>query len=132
MPESIRSLRSDVVEPVGQAPDLAAYFRVTRVFVAPLRYGAGMKGKVGQSLSWGVPVVTTSIGSEGMGLAHGEHVLIADTPNEFAVAVLRLCADDGLWQNLSDAGAAFVRKQFSREAARARLAALLPPPSDRS
>ncbi len=51
----------------------------------------------------GLPVVTTSIGSEGMGLVDGVHALVADTPEEFAAAVVRLSSDDSLWNQLADA-----------------------------
>ena len=55
--------------------------------MAPLRYGAGMKGKVGEALATGLPVVLTSVAAEGMGLVDGEHVLVADTAEAFAAAV---------------------------------------------
>jgi hypothetical protein len=69
MPEAIRALSSPLIEPVGYVPNVTPWLERARVFVAPLRRGAGMKGKVGQSLSCGLPVVTTAVGAEGMGLA---------------------------------------------------------------
>jgi glycosyltransferase involved in cell wall biosynthesis len=126
MPEAIRALRSDLVEPVGHVSDLSPHFQARRLFVAPLRYGAGMKGKVGQSLSAGLPVVTTTVGADGMALRDEEHALIADSPQEFADAIERAYADDVLWRRLSDRGRAHVRTHFSDEAARARLEQLFP------
>jgi hypothetical protein len=70
--------------------DVEPWFQRARVFVAPLRHGAGMKGKVGQSLAFGLPVVTTRVGAEGMGLTHEIDAMIADDRVGFAEAVIRL------------------------------------------
>ena len=79
MPEEVTTLASPSVRIAGYVPDLEPYFRSSRVFVAPLRYGSGMKGKIGQSMSYGLPVVTTSIGAEGIMLQDDETALIADS-----------------------------------------------------
>jgi glycosyltransferase involved in cell wall biosynthesis len=84
--------------------------------VAPLRFGAGVKGKIGEALSYGLPVVTTNIGAEGMSLRDGEEALIADSPRDFAAAVLRAYRDEALWRRLSECGYAHVRQHFSPEA----------------
>ena len=75
---------------LGFQKDIAPYFNACRLMVAPLRFGAGIKGKLGTSFSYGLPVVATSIAAEGMYLEHGREVLIADDPQEFADAVARL------------------------------------------
>jgi glycosyltransferase involved in cell wall biosynthesis len=61
----------------GFIPNIADFFHYSRVFVAPLRYGAGLKGKIVHAMSYGVPVVTTDIGAEGLGLEDGLTALIA-------------------------------------------------------
>jgi glycosyltransferase involved in cell wall biosynthesis len=99
--ETVKSLASRDVVAVGYVPDLMPYLEGCRVFVAPLRYGAGIKGKIAQSMGFGLPVVTTSIGAEGMNLIDGEHVLIADSPAAFASAVVRLYTNDLLWEEMS-------------------------------
>lgn len=71
--------------------------RHTRVFVAPLRYGAGVKGKIGQAIEYGVPVVSTHIGAEGMRLIDGKSCMVADTEPEFAEAVLNLYKQETKW-----------------------------------
>src|SRR5262249_10134003 len=91
----------------------------------PLRYGAGIKGKVVMSLSFGVPAVTTSVAAEGMGLRHGQEVLIADDPQAFAGAVVRLYGDKELWGRLSAGGMEFVRCQYSPEAGQRHVRAIL-------
>jgi GT2 family glycosyltransferase len=92
----------------GYIADVSPYFLSRRIFVAPLRYGAGMKGKVGQSLEYGLPLVSTSIGVEGMGLVENETVLVADQAATFAAQILRLYQDQDLWKRLSDAALAAV------------------------
>ena len=88
----------------GTVVSTLPFLHQARVSVAPLRYGAGMKGKVGEALATGLPVVLTSVAAEGMGLVDGEHVLVADTAEAFAAAVQRLCTDAELWRRLRDAG----------------------------
>jgi glycosyltransferase involved in cell wall biosynthesis len=96
-------------------PDIAPLFHSSKVFVAPLRFGAGVKGKIGDALSYGLPVVTTSVGASGMGIDNEHQAIIADSPEEFAAAVVRVHTDDQLWRQLSDAGYAHVEKYFSPE-----------------
>ncbi len=126
VPRRLRRLAPSSVKVLGYVADLAPVLDASRVFVAPLRFGAGMKGKIGQSMSQGLPVVTTSVGAEGMFLVDGENALVADAPEAFAHAVDRLVRDDALWTQLSRSGAQLVRQHFSEDAALARLAALFP------
>ena len=125
MPHSVRALKSKSVNPLGYLRDVTPWFQRARVFVAPLRHGAGMKGKVGQSLAFGLPVVTTSVGAEGMGLVHEVHAMIAEDAADFAEAVIRLCSDDNLWQRLSCGGQDLMDRHFSKEAVGCALTAVL-------
>jgi GT2 family glycosyltransferase len=100
--DEVKELASDQVVVTGYVPEVEPYFQKSRVFVAPLRFGAGMKGKIGQSLSLGLPTITTRIGAEGMGLIDHQDVLIADTAEEFAQAVIELYDNRELWQKLAD------------------------------
>ncbi len=109
----------------GYVPDIQLYLQACRVSVAPLRYGAGMKGKIGEAMISGIPVVTTSIGSEGIGLVDGEHVLIANTPEEFADAVIRLYTAPDLWHKLVANGKNHIQQNFSAQAVAEKLADLL-------
>jgi GT2 family glycosyltransferase len=101
------------VEVRGYVADIAPLFREIRLTVAPLRYGAGVKGKINTSMAWGVPVVATGIAAEGMDLEDGRDVLLADTPEDFADRVLRLYEDDDLWRTLSRGGRENIRRRFS-------------------
>jgi glycosyltransferase involved in cell wall biosynthesis len=120
-PDQIEALASKHIVVTGYVPDLIPYLRNARISVNPLRYGAGMKGKIGEALSWGLPVVTTSIGAEGMGLVDGHDALIADTPENFAAQVVRLYRDEALWNQLSSNGKETVESQWSPEAIQKRL-----------
>ena len=101
------------VRALGYVPDIDPLYARSRVFVAPLRFGAGMKGKIGDALSYGLPVVTTTVGAEGMFLRDGEEVLLADTAEDFAAAVVRLYRDEELWRRLASQAHAHVERHFS-------------------
>jgi glycosyltransferase involved in cell wall biosynthesis len=118
MTERVRRIAAPCIRAVGYVSDAVPYFQKARVFVAPLRYGAGMKGKIGHSMSLGLPVVTTTIGAEGLGLVNGENALIADEPEDFSEAVIALCENDALWQRLSANGRAHIQENFSEAAVR--------------
>lgn len=97
----------------------------SRVFIAPLRYGAGVKGKIGQAIEYGVPIVTTSIGSEGMFLENASSCLVADSEEDFAKAVCRLYGDRKKWKTLQEQAKCSLREHFSSEVARRNIQLLL-------
>ncbi|HOP79774.1 MAG TPA: glycosyltransferase, partial [Armatimonadota bacterium] len=127
-PADIQNLASENVIVTGFVQDLSDYLLRARVSISPLRFGAGMKGKVGEALSWGLPVVTTSIGAEGMSLVHEQDALIADDPKSFAEQIIRLYKDRELWNRLSENGKARVA-QWSPEAVKSHLDKLLDDPN---
>ena len=124
-PPEVRDLAAANVRILGYVPDVAPFFNGCRLSVAPLRYGAGVKGKINQSLAFGLPVVATRQAVEGMFLEDGESVLIADEPTDFAAAVLHLYADHSLWERLSRNGLAVMEAHFSFTAARRALTDLI-------
>ncbi|MEA3638321.1 MAG: glycosyltransferase [Lamprobacter sp.] len=124
-PRKIRALASERVHILGQVEQIAPYFRGAKLSVAPLRYGAGVKGKINQSLANGLPVVATTMAAEGMFLEDGASALLADSPEAFAHAISRLIEDQNLWRILSAGGLEVTRRHFSFEAARSMLATLL-------
>lgn len=121
VPDGVAALASQDIEIRGYVDDLAATFAACKLSIAPLRYGGGIKGKIVTSLSYGVPVVATSVAAEGMGLVHEEHVLVADEPAAFADQIARLCADTALWQRLAANGRRFFMDNFSLQAGTARI-----------
>ena len=102
----------------GHVPDIGPYMDGCRIAVAPLRFGAGVKGKVNLSMAHGQPVVATSCAAEGMHLRAGEDVLLADDASTFASAVVTLYGDPALWSRLARNGLANVQAHFSLDAAR--------------
>lgn len=121
----IEALAGDGIDVLGFVEDLNAVLATCRLTVAPLRFGAGLKGKVVSSLEAGVPVVGSSIAVEGSGLTDGAEVLVADTPEETAAAILRVYRDRDLWERLSRDGFEFVRREYAIERHLEGLAAFL-------
>ncbi|MDO4888433.1 MAG: glycosyltransferase [Actinomycetaceae bacterium] len=125
-PAWLRDMASEHVKFEGYVADLADVYDRARVAIAPLRYGAGVKGKVGEALSWGLPMVTTSIGAEGMDLVDGVTARIADDAEGFARAIVELVGDDRQWQGISTAGEAHIDSIFGPAAMRRALAPFFP------
>jgi len=115
-PKEIFALACDDIEVHGHVQDLGPIYDEIRLTVAPVRFGAGVKTKVIESLGFGVPCVTTTMGVEGSALRDGEEILVADDPDDFARAVSNAYTDDVLWEKLSTAGLAHVLRTHSREA----------------
>lgn len=113
------------IEVLGYVPDVAPLLGSHRVSIAPLRWGAGAKGKVGEALAHGLPVVATTIGAEGMSLRDGEHLLVADDEKLFAAHVLKLLRDDELWKSLSASGRKHMQAHFSTQVVLQRLKEVL-------
>jgi glycosyltransferase involved in cell wall biosynthesis len=126
-PDEIRALASASVVVTGHVPDVASHLRRARVFVSPVRFGAGMKGKNAHAMAYGVPLVTTTVGAEGMDLVDGEHVLIRDGAESFAAAVVALYRDPVLWGHLAKRSREVAQARWSPEAMRSKLDALLAP-----
>ena len=126
-PAEVRALAANSVQILGHVPDVTPFFDGCRLSVAPLRYGAGVKGKVNHSLAHGLPVVATSLAVEGMFLEDGKSALVADNPAAFAAAVLRLYQEQELWERLSAGGLAVMEEHFGFDAARRALIDLVGP-----
>jgi glycosyltransferase involved in cell wall biosynthesis len=124
-PGELLALQSEAVRILGHVADVKPLFDEAIVSVAPLRYGAGVKGKVNHSMSLGVPAVVTSLAAEGMHLEHGRDAMIADDPESFAAAVVAVCRSRELWERLSRNGRNSLRKHFSVEAAAGAIDAML-------
>ncbi len=124
-PPEILALESPAVVVTGYVPHVERHFREARVFVSPLRFGAGMKGKNVQAMAFGLPLVTTTVGAEGMDLVEGEHALIRDGAEAFAEAVVGLYREPELWRRLSTQSQALVRERWGPDAMRERLDALV-------
>lgn len=116
-PPEIVALASDDVVIAGFVKDLDPLLDQMRVAVAPLRYGAGIKGKIGMALALGLPTVATLCAAEGMPLSHGENILVAEGAEAFAEAVIQLYQDEVLWNKISRNGLVFAEQAWGGEAA---------------
>jgi len=100
-PESILKLNSDKFKIIGFAKEVSPYFLNSRIFLAPLRYGAGIKGKIGQSLEFGLPLVTTSIGAEGFNFKENRNSIVGNTSQEIVDNILLLYKNKEVWEKIS-------------------------------
>lgn len=124
-PRSVLKLQSDDVVVKGFVRDIEPIFDSCRVSVAPLRYGAGVKGKVTQSLAWGLPVVATPVAAEGIGMVDGDNVMIATDAADFARRVIQVYRDETVWSRLSQNGRRYIEGHLSHEAIRVSLGGIM-------
>jgi glycosyltransferase involved in cell wall biosynthesis len=101
--EEVKKLNSEKFNILGFVEDLEPFYRKSRLFVAPLRYGAGVKGKIGQSLEYSLPVITTSIGAEGFDFGKHKDVMVSDDKMQLVDNILNLYTKANLWQSVSGA-----------------------------
>jgi O-antigen biosynthesis protein len=125
VPANIRALAAEDFVVTGYVPDVTPYFTSCRASIAPLRYGAGVKGKINLAMSYGLPVVATTPSIEGMHLNPGDDVLVADDPEVFTAQLVRAYQDEVLWQRLAAGGRDNIRKHFSRDVARSTITRLI-------
>jgi hypothetical protein len=97
-PAAAQALAGPSVELVGFVPDLRTIYEATRVVAVPMRFGAGVKVKCLEALQYGVPVVSTQVGAEGLGLHDSRAVVVTDDPREFAKSLLRLYETRDAWE----------------------------------
>jgi len=106
-------LEGDGVEVTGYVDDPLPYLTETAAFVVPLHAGGGMRVKILDAWSWGLPIVSTTIGAEGIETQHEQNILIADTPADFAQAVIRVLNDPILSQQLEQSGRQTVLEKYN-------------------
>jgi glycosyltransferase involved in cell wall biosynthesis len=114
----VQALAGDNVTVPGFVDDLTPMFDEARVFIAPLRFGAGVKGKLLLSMANGLPAVASVVAVEGIPVVDGRDVLVAGNPSEWVHHIERLYKDDGLWRRLSSDGQALVDAHYSTAAVR--------------
>jgi polysaccharide biosynthesis protein PslH len=101
------------VDVTGYVQDLAPYIAESRVSIVPIHSGSGMRGKILDAWCWGMPVVTTSIGAEGIRVKDGDNALVADTAESFARAIIRLLREPDLAMHLSKSGRQTVEAYYN-------------------
>ncbi|MBN2200216.1 MAG: glycosyltransferase [Candidatus Aminicenantes bacterium] len=103
-PEVARLGEDGSVIVTGTVDDVVPYLRRGKVFLCPVRLGGGFRGKILEAMAVGRPVVSTSLGAEGIPARHGENILLADAPEDFAAGVLRLLGDEDLYRKIQGNG----------------------------
>ncbi len=120
----VMELQGNGVDVVGFVKDFDSVLNRVKLSVAPLRFGAGLKGKVASALQAGLPTVATPIAIEGTNLVDGEEIVVADGAEAFADAVVRLYHDEAMWQRISEAGYRHAKRTYSCEVNQVRIQAL--------
>jgi len=113
VPDELARYASDRVRFTGYVDDIRDYIDAAAVFVVPLLVGGGTRFKVVEAMASGKPVVSTSLGAEGIPVTPGTNILLADDPNSFAQAVITLLANRPAADELARAGRSFVEEYFS-------------------
>ena len=124
-PEVVRRLVSPHIVVAGYVDALEEYYEKCRVFVVPLRFGAGISLKLIEAMSQGIPAVVTAVGATGLGLEDRREALIARDDGEFVDKVVELYEDETLWAAVQRAAQDHVRRQHSSDVMRGRLAEAL-------
>lgn len=112
------------IKVTGYVPDLVPYLRAAAVMVVPVRSASGMRVRILEALARGVPVVTTTTGVEGIAARDQEHLLIADSPQDFAAAVARVIRDPDLGCRLAAQGRALAEREYDWQVALPKLEAV--------
>lgn len=117
LPPSLADVgRSAGAEVVGYVEDMTVEFAHASLMVVPLWMGSGVRVKIVEGLAAGVPVASTPIGAEGLGLTDGKNVTLAESPEDLGKAIAALLRDPERARVTAEAGRAFVRERFSLEA----------------
>ncbi len=106
----------------GGVPDVRPHYKRAWLQMVPLRIGGGTRLKIVESLAIGTPVVSTTIGAQGLDLKHGENILLADDPDTFASEIARALSDPDLLRRIEENGIATATARFGWPAIGARLA----------
>jgi sugar transferase (PEP-CTERM/EpsH1 system associated) len=114
-PPAVQALAGERVLVTGTVPDVRPWLRSAAVVVVPLRVGGGTRLKILEALATGRAVVSTSLGCEGLEVTPGEDILVADTPEAFAEAVVRCLREPALRARLGAAGRALVERRYRWE-----------------
>ncbi|MFZ4123298.1 MAG: glycosyltransferase [Candidatus Planktophila sp.] len=125
VPQWLLGLQHSNIDVIGWVENVDEIYLKSRLSIAPLRYGAGVKGKVGESLSMSTPMVVTDIAAEGLFLEDTKHALIANDPEDFAKAIIKLMTDDSLWTTISVNGRKHIEEKFGVSALSNSLSELL-------
>jgi glycosyltransferase involved in cell wall biosynthesis len=122
-PKAVLDLdRIPEVTVIGDVPEVEPYYQSATMAIVPIRFGGGTRIKILEAMALGCPVVSTTLGAEGIEVSNGENILLADTATEIADACIRLAEDKMLRANLSQKGWEMINANYSADAVAGRLA----------
>jgi len=122
--EALQNLAGEMVHLVGAVPDVRPYYEHCQAVIVPIRAAGGTRIKILEAFGYGRPVISTAIGVEGLDAVHGKHLLIADTPEDFAAACVRVMSDAALTESLIENAGALVQSSYTIDCLRKVVAAL--------
>lgn len=108
LPQRVRNIHV-----TGYVPEPDPYLQQAAAFIVPLHAGGGMRVKIVDAWGWGLPIVSTTIGAEGIEVRDGENILLADTPEDFAAAVIHLLKEPEAGERLRANGRAWVEQRYN-------------------
>ncbi len=111
-PKQILGLRAQDIVVTGTVEDVRPFYHSALVSVVPLRVGGGTRLKVLEAMAAGTPVISTSLGAEGLAITHGKDILISDTAKAMAEAIVGLEAESTLWQQIVANGRRLVQEKY--------------------
>jgi len=115
-PPEIQNLSEDkAITVTGRVDDVRSFLRKGRVFICPVRLGGGFRGKILEAMAIGRPVVSTSLGAQGVPVHQRENIIVADTPDEFAQGILDVMNDDPLFERIRTKARKMVEEKYAWE-----------------
>ncbi len=112
-PPEIQNLSQDgSITVTGTVNDVIPYIRKGQIFICPVRLGGGFRGKILEAMAVGRPIVSTSLGAEGIPIKNSENILVADDPGDFAASIVKLLKDRDLYERIRRAGRKLVEEKY--------------------
>ncbi len=121
---SLATISKDNINFTGRLDSIEEMYNISRVFIAPTRFAAGIPHKIHEAAAKGLPSVTTALLAQQLGWQDRKELLVGDTPEVYAAQCIKLYQDENLWQNVRDAGLTAIAKDCSQETFRKNLAGL--------
>jgi glycosyltransferase involved in cell wall biosynthesis len=113
-PPEIQNMAQDAsITVTGRVDDVTPYIRKGQIFICPVRLGGGFRGKILEAMAVGRPIVSTSLGAEGIPSKSGANIMIADTPEDFAASIEKLLKDRDLYERIRRAGRQLTEEKYA-------------------